>query len=148
MCTATIPRRVASIRLERRGLVGQISPSLGNLTFLRNLSLATNRFSGEIPPSLGHLQRLKYLFLSNNTLQGRIPSFTNCSSLRVLWLHRNGLVGPFPTELPPGLRQLQVSVNNLSGAIPASLSNITALTEISCVTEPVPSGSGETIQAS
>jgi Leucine-rich repeat (LRR) protein len=50
----------------------------------------------------------------------------------VLWLHRNGLVGPFPTELPPGLRQLQVSVNNLSGPIPASLSNFTALTVVSC----------------
>ncbi|KAJ1274692.1 hypothetical protein BS78_05G081000 [Paspalum vaginatum] len=133
LCTSTSPRRVASIRLERRGLVGQISPSLGNLTLLTNLSLATNRLTGEIPPSLGHLQQLQYLFLSNNTLQGRIPSFANCSSLRVLWMHRNGLVGQFPAELPPSLRQLQISVNNLSGAIPASLSNITALSVISCV---------------
>ena len=132
LCTTTIPRRVVSIRLERRGLVGQISPSLGNLTFLRNLSLATNRFTGEIPASLGHLQRLQYLFLSNNTLQGTIPSFTNCSSLRVLWLHRNSFVGPFPTELPPGLRQLQISVNDLAGTIPASLSTITMLNAISC----------------
>ncbi|RLM69083.1 hypothetical protein C2845_PM17G03220 [Panicum miliaceum] len=132
LCTTTSPRRVASIRLERRGLVGQISPSLGNLTFLRNLSLATNRFTGDIPASLGHLLQLQYLFLSNNTLQGTIPSFTNCSSLRVLWLHRNRLVGPFPTELPPGLRQLQISVNDLAGTIPASLSNITTLDAISC----------------
>ncbi|XP_062181743.1 putative receptor-like protein kinase At3g47110 [Phragmites australis] len=133
-CTTSNPRRVASIRLDRRGLVGQISPSLGNLTFLRNLSLATNRFTGEIPLSLGHLQHLQYLYLSNNTLQGRIPSFANCSSLRVLWLQRNGLVGHFPAaaELPSGLRQLQISVNNLAGTIPASLANITTLTVISC----------------
>ncbi|KAL6653288.1 hypothetical protein ACP70R_008866 [Stipagrostis hirtigluma subsp. patula] len=131
-CTPNNPQRVASIRLERRGLVGTISPSLRNLTFLRNLSLATNRFTGEIPPSLGHLQNLQYLYLSNNTLQGRIPSFANCSSLKVLWLHRNGLVGNFPTELPPGLQQLQISVNNLTGTIPASLANITALKVISC----------------
>jgi Leucine-rich repeat (LRR) protein len=113
--------------------VGKISPSLGNLTFLRNLSLATNRFTGDIPASLGHLQQLQYLFLSNNTLQGTIPSFANCSSLAVLWLHRNGLVGRFPSELPPGLRQLQISVNDLSGTIPASLANITMLNVISCV---------------
>ncbi|GJN07263.1 hypothetical protein PR202_ga25082 [Eleusine coracana subsp. coracana] len=56
LCTANNPRRVTSIRLERRGLAGQISPSLANLTFLRNLSLATNQFTGEIPASLGHLQ--------------------------------------------------------------------------------------------
>ncbi|KAL6870779.1 hypothetical protein ACP4OV_014627 [Aristida adscensionis] len=121
-CTTKNPRRVAAIRLESRGLVGQISPWLGNLTFLRNLSLATNWLTGEIPPSLGHLQRL----------QGSIPSFTNCSSLRVLWLHRNSLTGQFPAELPPGLHQLQISVNNLTGAIPASLANITTLTVISC----------------
>ncbi|WVZ54028.1 hypothetical protein U9M48_004897 [Paspalum notatum var. saurae] len=75
---------------------------------------------------------LRYPFLSNNTLQGRIPSFTDCSSLRVLWLHRNGLVGQFPEELPLGLRLLQISVNSLSGTIPTSLSNITTLTVISC----------------
>ncbi|TVU26590.1 hypothetical protein EJB05_29144, partial [Eragrostis curvula] len=132
LCTTNTLRRVISIRLEKQGLVGQISPSLGNLTFLRNLSLATNRFTGEIPPSLGHLQYLQFLHLSNNTLQGRIPSFTNCSSLRVLWLHRNSFVGQFPSELPSGLHQLQISVNNLSGTIPASLSNITTLSLISC----------------
>jgi Leucine-rich repeat (LRR) protein len=101
-----------SLPFASRGevLSAKISPSLGNLTFLRNLSLAANRFSGEIPLSLGHLQRLQYLFLSNNTLQGRIPSFANCSSLRVLWLHRNGLVGPFPTELS-NMQQLYVGAN-------------------------------------
>lgn len=50
----------------------------------------------------------------------------------MLWLHRNGLVGPFPTELPPGLRQLQISVNDLAGTVPASLANITTLNVISC----------------
>ncbi|GJN28572.1 hypothetical protein PR202_gb16771 [Eleusine coracana subsp. coracana] len=132
LCTANNPRRVAYIRLERRGLVGQISPSLGNLTFLQNLSLATNQFTGEIPASLGHLQYLQYLYLSNNTLQGQIPSFANCSSLRVPWLHRNGHVGQFPAELSSGLSQLQISLNNLSGTIPASLSHITTLAVISC----------------
>ncbi|WVZ54045.1 hypothetical protein U9M48_004911 [Paspalum notatum var. saurae] len=133
LCTSTHPRRVASVRLEQQGLVGHISPSLGNLTFLRNLSLARNQFTGEIPPSLGHLQQLQYLFLSNNTLQGRIPSFINCSSLRVVWMENNGLIGPFPAELPSGLHQLQISGNNLTGIIPASLSNITTLAGISCV---------------
>jgi Leucine-rich repeat (LRR) protein len=51
--------RVTSLRLHDQGLAGPISPSLGNLTFLRILILSTNSFTGDIPPSLGHLHRLQ-----------------------------------------------------------------------------------------
>ena len=78
-CSVKNPNRVSSLNLTNRGLVGQISPSLGNLTFLRILVLSTNSFSGEIPMSLGHLHRLQILSLQNNTLQGRIPTLANCS---------------------------------------------------------------------
>lgn len=69
------------LNLANRGLVGQISPSVGNLTFLKHLFLPTNAFTGEIPTSLGNLHHLQTLNLSNNMLQGRIPSLTNCSKL-------------------------------------------------------------------
>jgi hypothetical protein len=78
-CRTKDPHRVVSLHLANRGLVGQISPWLGNLTFLRNLALPTNSLTGEIPPSLGHLRRLQTIYLSNNSLQGNIPSFANCS---------------------------------------------------------------------
>ena len=80
----TRSNRVTNLDLGNRGLVGQISPSLRNLTFLKHLSLATNRFSGDIPASLGELHRLQTLYLSNNTLHGVIPTFQNCSSLQKL----------------------------------------------------------------
>lgn len=44
------PRRVTSLGLTSRGLVGHISASLGNLTFLRSLHLTDNTLSGEIDP--------------------------------------------------------------------------------------------------
>jgi len=92
----TTSNRVTNLDLGNRGLVGQISPSLRNLTFLKHLSLATNRFSGQIPASLGQLHRLQTLYLSNNTLHGFIPTFENCSNLEELWLNGNNLIGGFP----------------------------------------------------
>ncbi|KAB8114397.1 hypothetical protein EE612_053788 [Oryza sativa] len=126
-CSSKNPPRVTSIDLSNQNLAGNISPSLGNLTFLKHLSLATNEFTGRIPESLGHLRRLRSLYLSNNTLQGIIPSFANCSDLRVLWLDHNELTGGLPDGLPLGLEELQVSSNTLVGTITPSLGNVTTL---------------------
>ncbi|KAF0895803.1 hypothetical protein E2562_016536 [Oryza meyeriana var. granulata] len=131
-CSSKNPPRVTSIDLRSQSLVGPISPLLGNLTFLRRLSLATNRFTGQIPESLGRLRRLRSLYLSNNTLQGIIPSFANCSVLRVLWLNHNDLVGGFPGDLPLGLEELKLAFNNLVGTIPPTLGNVTALKKFDC----------------
>ncbi|WVZ54087.1 hypothetical protein U9M48_004950 [Paspalum notatum var. saurae] len=124
--------RVTNIDLENRGLVGHISPSLGNLTFLKHLSLATNRFSGQIPASLGQLHRLQTLFLSNNTLHGVIPTFENCTTLEALYLNQNNLGGEFP-DLPLGLQKLELRYNNVSGTIPPSLANTTKLEFFDCI---------------
>uniref|UniRef100_A0A0E0F302 Receptor kinase-like protein Xa21 n=1 Tax=Oryza meridionalis TaxID=40149 RepID=A0A0E0F302_9ORYZ len=133
LCRMRSPHRVISLNLTNRGLVGQISPSLGNLTFLRHLHLPINSFTGEIPPSLGHLHHLQTLYLSNNSLQGMIPNLANCSNLTVLELYRNNLVGQFPEDLPHRLQRIQLSYNNLTGHIPASLSNISTLNQLLCV---------------
>jgi hypothetical protein len=122
VCRTKDPLHVTSLDLGNQGLVGHISPSLGNLTFLKHLFLATNILTGQIPPSLGQLHRLQTLFLSNNTLQGSIPSFANCSSLKALWLENNNLAGEIP-DLPLGLQQIQLSSNYLTGTIPPSLGN-------------------------
>uniref|UniRef100_A0ACD5X4T4 Uncharacterized protein n=1 Tax=Avena sativa TaxID=4498 RepID=A0ACD5X4T4_AVESA len=130
-CRSKDPRRVVSFDLANRGLVGKISPWLGNLTFLRNLALPTNGLTGQIPWSLGNLRRLQTLYLSNNTLQGSIPSLTNCSNLKVVWLNNNGLTGEVPADFPPNIQELQISANSIGGTIPSSLANITTLKKIS-----------------
>ena len=127
LCSVKHPDRVTSLNLTRRGLVGEISPSLGNLTFLKVLLLNLNSFSGEIPPSLGQLHRLQILKLDYNTLQGVIPSLANCSNLKELWLRNNQLTGPIPIDIPHALEKLVLSLNNLTGTIPTSLANITTL---------------------
>jgi hypothetical protein len=49
LCAVKTPLRVVSLDLTNQGLLGPISYSLGNLTFLTNLSLSNNRFTGQIP---------------------------------------------------------------------------------------------------
>ncbi|CAD6254508.1 unnamed protein product [Miscanthus lutarioriparius] len=132
-CSVKHPLRVTSLRLINQGLVGPISPSLGNLTFLKVLILSANSLVGEIPPSLGHLHRLQILNLSNNTLQGTIPSLLNCSNLKGLFLEVNQLAGQIPEHLPFGLQKLALAVNNLTGNIPSSLANITTLNTFTCM---------------
>ncbi|XP_066333487.1 receptor kinase-like protein Xa21 [Miscanthus floridulus] len=132
LCSVKNPSRVTSLNLTNRGLVGQISPSLGNLTFLKVLVLSANSFSGEIPMSLGHLNRLQILTLQNNTLQGRIPALANCSKLTVLWLANNQLTGQIYADLLQSLESLDLTTNNLTGTIPDSVANLTRLQFFSC----------------
>ncbi|KAI9108172.1 hypothetical protein K1719_021045 [Acacia pycnantha] len=124
-------QRVTELNLRGYHLRGIISPHIGNLSFMRNLSLIDNSFHGEIPPELGRLFRLEKLLLSNNTLTGEIPwNLTSCSELRVLFLDGNSLTGTIPYQLDAlqKLEQLQLPANNFTGEIPLSIWNLTFLT--------------------
>ncbi|KAJ1256515.1 hypothetical protein BS78_K013000 [Paspalum vaginatum] len=133
LCSIKHPHRVTSLNLTNRQLVGQISPSLGNLTFLKVLILSANSFTGDIPQSLGRLHRLQILKLNDNTLQGGIPTLANCSEIKELWLSKNQLAGQIPADLPTSLQKVILTANNLTGTIPASLANITMLKNLTCM---------------
>ena len=92
-CGRRHPERVVALRLVSSNLSGRISPSLGNLSFLRELDLGDNRLVGEIPPELGRLSRLRTLNLSRNGgLSGEIPrSLAELPSIRILSLSYNEL---------------------------------------------------------
>ncbi|KAG2656903.1 hypothetical protein PVAP13_1KG122900 [Panicum virgatum] len=125
--------RVVALNLSGQALDGQISPSLGNMSYLAYLNLSTNRFSGQIPPDLGYLRKLEFLDLNYNSLQGSIPdSVTNCSSLRGLYLAGNLLVGEIPKKLAllSSLQKLWLHSNKLTGALPPDLGNITSLQHV------------------
>ncbi|MQM14333.1 hypothetical protein Taro_047265 [Colocasia esculenta] len=123
--------RVRTLELPSQRLVGSLSPSLGNLTFLRELNLGDNLFTGTIPPELGKLSRLRTLNLTTNSLGGEIPAnLSNCKQLRVLDLGTNALVGRIPSEITnlSKLKLLYLLVNNLTGVIPPSVGNLSSLT--------------------
>ncbi|XP_034899008.1 LRR receptor-like serine/threonine-protein kinase EFR [Populus alba] len=126
-------RRVIELDLHSSQLVGSLSPSIGNLSFLRLLSLENNGFSNTIPQEVGRLVRLQTLLLGNNSFSGEIPSnISHCSNLLKLNLEGNNLTGNLPAGLG-SLSKLQVfsfRKNNLGGKIPPSFENLSSIIEI------------------
>ncbi|XP_022715019.1 probable LRR receptor-like serine/threonine-protein kinase At3g47570 [Durio zibethinus] len=127
-------QRVTILNLNSQGLAGLISPSIGNLSFLRILDLSNNSFQGLVPPEISHLFRLQRVVLANNSLRGQIPvNLSSCFNLRILELSGNNFTGHIPAELGSlsHLVEFYADRNNLKGAIPDSFGNISLLKVLS-----------------
>ncbi|KAK1324191.1 LRR receptor-like serine/threonine-protein kinase HSL2 [Acorus calamus] len=92
-------RNLEKLELENNQLSGEIPKNVSSWRDLTELNLSGNRFTGSIPGQLGSLPVLTYLDLSGNSLSGEIP--------------------PELAELK--LNSFNVSLNDLSGRIPAGL---------------------------
>ncbi|CBI23132.3 unnamed protein product, partial [Vitis vinifera] len=155
-CSRRHVHRVTKLNLFSYGLVGSLSPHIGNLTFLRTIVLQNNSFHGKVPSEIGALG------LTRNNLTGKIPaSLGNLSSLSLFSAMYNSLEGSIPEEIgrtsidwlhlgfnrltegslsqdmvPPNLGRLQnlrditMGWNQLSGIIPSSLGNLTLLNNL------------------
>ncbi|GLT61620.1 hypothetical protein SLA2020_343150 [Shorea laevis] len=126
--------RVTILDLSSRGLVGSLSPSIGNLTFLREIILSNNSFHGDIPPEIGRLFGLQMLFLYSNSFEGELASnLSHCSNLNVLQIGHNKLEGKLPMELASmsKLSVLSIAQNHFTGGIPPFIGNLTALVVLS-----------------
>nr|GEU81391.1 protein kinase-like domain-containing protein [Tanacetum cinerariifolium] len=132
-------KRLTVLRLKSQGLEGSLSPHVGNLSFLRTLSLPNNSFQGNIPHALGRLYRLRRLYLYDNKFSGVIPTnLSRCSNLEMLSLSGNKLAGSIPKEMSlfSKLVGLGIDENNLTGGIPPFLGNITSLEIFSATGNP------------
>ncbi|PWZ29821.1 putative LRR receptor-like serine/threonine-protein kinase [Zea mays] len=128
-CSSTRPYRVTELNLNGQSLAGQISSSLGNLTFLQTLDLSNNSFSGPLP-LLNKLRNLDLLLLGSNHLGDVIPDWlTNSSNLVGLDLSENNLTGHIPSNIGflTKLEGIALYNNNLTGVIPPTLGNISTL---------------------
>ena len=67
------PARVTSLVLADRGLTGELSGLLGDLTGLTELRLDGNALNGRIPSKLTQLPHLAHLYLDGNALHGCVP---------------------------------------------------------------------------
>ncbi|XP_062076807.1 probable LRR receptor-like serine/threonine-protein kinase At3g47570 [Humulus lupulus] len=132
-CDPNHRKRVTELSLRSLSLKGFLSPSIGNLSFIRSIDLFNNSFQGEIPYQIGRLFRLQQIVLEKNLLGGQIPtSLSNCSHLRVLNLGFNQFSGNIPSEIGSlsNLVQLTLVANKLEGSIPLNLGNLSSLQEL------------------
>ncbi|GFP85879.1 probable LRR receptor-like serine/threonine-protein kinase at2g16250 [Phtheirospermum japonicum] len=121
---------LVELYLSHNNLTGSIPARLGNLSSLADLDLGFNSLSGPVPPDLSGLRNLSRMIIGSNFLSGPLPDnlFPPLSRLQFVDLSRNRFIGQFPDILwsMPGLRSLDVSVNNFTGLLPNVSSRVTA----------------------
>uniref|UniRef100_A0A1D1YCD0 non-specific serine/threonine protein kinase n=1 Tax=Anthurium amnicola TaxID=1678845 RepID=A0A1D1YCD0_9ARAE len=138
--TGAIPERLGTngrvrlLDLSSNKLTGVIPGSLCAGNQLRMLILLKNFLFGPIPESLGGCWSLTRVRMGQNYVNGSIPAgFLYLPLLTLVELHNNYLSGTVAENPDPGrggptqLAQLNLSNNLLSGPIPTSISNFSAL---------------------
>ncbi|KAL5708377.1 non-specific serine/threonine protein kinase [Ranunculus cassubicifolius] len=123
-------QRVISLNLSTQNLIGSLSPSIGNLSFLRYVNLENNQFSGRIPQEIGRLFRLQKFIVINNTFEGEIPvNLTRCADLTYIDIEKNNFSGNIPPKIGSLVKLITLSLgtNQLTGKIPGSLGNLSSL---------------------
>ncbi|KAM0864660.1 hypothetical protein ACQ4PT_043780 [Festuca glaucescens] len=101
------------------GIAGELPPSVGLLTELKELSLPSRGLFGEIPAEIWGLEKLEVVNLAGNSLQGALPAAFP-RRLRVLNLASNALHGEIPASLCSctDLERLDLSSNQFNGTVP------------------------------
>ncbi|OMO79494.1 hypothetical protein CCACVL1_13636 [Corchorus capsularis] len=115
-------QHVIKINISGSSLKGFLSPEMGQITYLQELTLSQNNLIGTIPKELGMLKFLKVLDLGMNQLTGPIPpELGNLTSVMKINLQSNGLTGSLPAELGnlKYLEELRLDRNKLQGTVPA-----------------------------
>ncbi|XP_009385818.2 receptor-like protein EIX2 [Musa acuminata AAA Group] len=105
---------------------------LGNVSGLTSLGLSSSDFRGTIPDAIGDLSSLTFLNLGNNfLLEGIVPrSMANLRRLKELDLSVNQLSGTLTgwLEQLTNLIVLNLSYNLFNGSVPASVGKFSNLT--------------------
>lgn len=95
---------------------------LSSYPHLETLDLSENALTGPLPPEISRLQRLKLLDVHTNSLSGELPKeITKLNELEYVDLSDNKFAGMIPDMAQSGLKQFNISKNDLSGTIPRSL---------------------------
>ncbi|CAL5045929.1 unnamed protein product [Urochloa decumbens] len=110
---------------------GQIPASLANISLLERFIIHGNRFQGRIPPNIGTNGLLTVFEVGKNELQATGPrdwdfltSLVNCSNLIYFNIQLNNLSGILPNTISNLSQELQgfsVGENSITGHIPAGL---------------------------
>ncbi|XP_058111221.1 systemin receptor SR160-like [Magnolia sinica] len=154
-----VPRSIAAeacknlleLDLSSNHLSGALPPDFASCSALKLVDLSNNSLSGGFPPgTLSSMLNLRKLDLSSNNLSAVTDSVPEISSLELLDLSSNRINGSIPPDLcrnPTNrLKELYLQNNQLTGAVPAALSNCSQLVSLDLsfnyLTGPIPSSLG------
>ncbi|KAL8230572.1 hypothetical protein R6Q57_000350 [Mikania cordata] len=115
--------RVTRIFIKHRRLKGSISPAIGKLSELKELSLSNNHLVNQIPPQISGCRKLEVLDLQRNRFSGEVPTgLSSLLRLRILDLSSNKFSGNLDfLKYFPNLEKLSLANNMFTGKVPASL---------------------------
>nr|XP_034569045.1 receptor protein-tyrosine kinase CEPR2-like isoform X1 [Setaria viridis] len=120
--------------VENNGFTGRFPAWVGNLTALTTLSVGLNGYDqGETPASIGNLKNLTYLYLAESGLTGAMPeSIFGLAALETLDMSMNNLAGAIPAAIGNlrNLWKIELYKNNLTGELPPELGKLAKLREI------------------
>lgn len=115
--------KVTGIVFKTQKLRGFLSPAIGQLSELKELSFPNNYLLGGIPPQIANCRKLEVLKLHNNKLSGEVPGeLSALLRLRILDLSSNKFSGDLGfLKYYPNLEKLSLDNNMFTGKVPVSL---------------------------
>ncbi|OMP09494.1 hypothetical protein COLO4_05418 [Corchorus olitorius] len=122
--------RVTRLVFKSKGLDGFLSPAIGKLSQLKELSVPHNNIADQVPPQIVDCKKLEILDLQNNHFSGEIASnLYSLIRLRVLHLSSNKFTGDLSFfKYFPNLESLSLANNLFSGKIPIEILSFRNLT--------------------
>ncbi|CAB9511528.1 serine threonine-protein kinase BRI1-like [Seminavis robusta] len=118
--------------LENNQFTGALGDQfLKEMTNLKYLDISDNYIDGSIPPHLFTMPAVKVLDLHDNEFTAMPTFFNENNIMQLLALQKNQLKGfPVPTSINElkGLKHLDLSQNEFTGEIPATIGSMSNLT--------------------
>jgi hypothetical protein len=115
--------RVTRLVFKSQRLTGFLSPAIGRLSELKELSVPNNQLVDQVPSQIVDCRKLEILNLQGNQFSGEIPTeLSSLIRLRVLDLASNRFSGDLGfLKYFPNLENLSLADNLFTGKIPPSI---------------------------
>lgn len=115
--------RITRLVFKSQRLSGFLSPQIGRLSHLKELSLPGNHLVDRIPSQIVDCRKLEILDLRDNRLSGEVPQeLSSLVRLRILDLSSNKFSGNLNfLKFFPNLEKLSLADNLFTGKVPASV---------------------------
>ncbi|KAI3802527.1 hypothetical protein L1987_30660 [Smallanthus sonchifolius] len=115
--------RVTGIVFKNQRLKGFLSPAIGQLPEIKELSFTDNYLIGSIPPQVSDCRKLEVVNLRHNRFSGEVPAgISHHLRLRILDLSSNEFSGDLGfLKYFPKLEKLSLENNMFTGKVPVAL---------------------------